>query len=125
MFRLGDLLSLSLRTDFERVEGSGCPLIRASLPAPSIIPCGIFSFEPSRGANQTETTVGARFVVDATGRDVWFARGQGARPVVVDRLIGFSRVYSFEPRCAPQNSYVMVDHAKRGGGIPRSFPMRG
>src|SRR5262249_20454031 len=39
-------------------------------------------------AGERAVEVRARFVVDATGRRLWLARREGARPIIHDQLIG-------------------------------------
>jgi flavin-dependent dehydrogenase len=45
--------------------------------------------------------LGARFVVDATGRQAAFARGTGARRLACDRLVGHARFFTLDEEPEP------------------------
>jgi flavin-dependent dehydrogenase len=55
--------------------------------------------------------LGARFVVDATGRRAAFARRAGARPLAFDGLVGFARLFTLDPRSEPD---TLVEAAAYG-----------
>jgi flavin-dependent dehydrogenase len=60
------------------------------------------------------TDIGARFVIDTTGRTARFAMGQGAKVCRQDRLVGVSVAYRYD-KCSPAGcSETMVEAGQDG-----------
>ena len=55
----------------------------------------------------------ARFVVDATGRNAWFATSQGVRKIVHDRLVGIVGFFGPAP-APPADTYTLVEACEHG-----------
>jgi flavin-dependent dehydrogenase len=60
------------------------------------------------------TDIGARFVIDATGRTARFAMGQGARLCRQDRLVGMSVAYRYDIGNPAGGSETMVEAGRDG-----------
>jgi flavin-dependent dehydrogenase len=60
------------------------------------------------------TDIGARFVIDATGRTARFATGQGAQLCRQDRLVGVSVTYRYDSNAPAGGSETMVEAGRDG-----------
>ncbi len=63
-----------------------------------------------RAAFSDGSEVSSRFIVDATGRQAFFARRMGADTGAVDKLMSFSRMFSLDEAPAPETAIEAFEH---------------
>lgn len=73
--------------------------------------------------NGKQESLGARFVIDAAGRDAVFARRQGGRLQAFDRLVGIAGICK-SPGSSSQNASTVVEATPNGWWYSAPLPRR-
>lgn len=97
----------------EECERRGADVMRGAALIEALREGELWQLRTKRGP------IAARFAVDATGRKAVLARMQGARMLLQDRLMAYSRVYENQDACATE---TLVESAQNGWWYTAPLP---